>query len=154
MNNAKNSISSAFSSLKSKINSVKQSIINFKNKISSTFSALKAKITANFPAISKLRNGFIALRRGLGNFGNYAQQQFQNSQNKASSFWGILRRIAATLAAGFTIKTAIEGAGNIEQYRNTLETVLKDSDMARKKPAWASRFANKLHLKQKRWLEE
>lgn len=143
MNNAKNSISSAFSSLKSKINSVKQSIINFKNKISSTFSALKAKITANFPAISKLRNGFIALRRGLGNFGNYAQQQFQNSQNKASSFWGILRRIAATLAAGFTIKTAIEGAGNIEQYRNTLETVLKDSDMARKKLAWASRFANK-----------
>lgn len=143
MNNAKNSISSAFSSLKSKINLVKQSIINFKNKISSAFSALKAKITANFPAISKLRNGFIALRRGLGNFGNYAQQQFQNSQNKASSFWGILRRIAATLAAGFTIKTAIEGAGNIEQYRNTLETVLKDSDMARKKLAWASRFANK-----------
>ena len=143
MNNAKNSINSAFSGLKSKINSVKQSIINFKNKISSTFSTLKAKIVANFPAISKLRNGFIGLRRGLGNFGNYAQQQFQNSQNKASSFWGILRRIAATLAAGFTIKTAIEGAGNIEQYRNTLETVLKDSDMARKKLAWASRFANK-----------
>ena len=143
MNNAKNSISSAFNGLKSKINSVKQSIINFKNKISSTFSALKAKIVANFPAISKLRNGFIGLRRGLGNFGNYAQQQFQNSQNKASSFWGILRRIATTLAAGFTIKTAIEGAGNIEQYRNTLETVLKDSNKARKKLAWASRFANK-----------
>ena len=143
MNNAKNSISSAFSSLKSKINSVKQSIINFKNKISSTFSALKAKITANFPAISKLRNGFIALRRGLGNFGNYAQQQFQNSKEKANSFLGVLKRIAATLAAGFTLKTAIEGAGNIEQYRNTLETVLKDSDMARKKLAWASRFANK-----------
>ena len=143
MNNAKNSISSAFSSLKSKINSVKQSIINFKNKISSTFSALKAKITANFPAISKLRNGFIALRRGLGNFGNYAQQQFQNSKEKANSFLGVLKRIAATLAAGITLKTAIEGAGNIEQYRNTLETVLKDSDMARKKLAWASRFANK-----------
>ena len=143
MNNAKNSISSAFNSLKSKINSVKQSIINFKNKISSTFSALKAKITANFPAISKLRNGFIALRRGLGNFGNYAQQQFQNSKEKANSFLGVLKRIAATLAAGFTLKTAIEGAGNIEQYRNTLETVLKDSDMARKKLAWASRFANK-----------
>ena len=143
MNTAKNSISSAFSGLKNKINSVKQSIVNFKNKVSSTFSALKAKITANFPAISKLRNGFIALRRGLGNFGNYAQQQFQNSQNKASSFWGILRRIATTLAAGFTIKTAIEGAGNIEQYRNTLETVLKDSNKARKKLAWASRFANK-----------
>ena len=143
MNNAKNSISSAFNGLKSKINSVKQSIINFKNKISSTFSALKAKIVANFPAISKLRNGFIGLRRGLGNFGNYAQQQFQNSKEKANSFLGVLKRIAATLAAGFTLKTAIEGAGNIEQYRNTLETVLKDSDMARKKLAWASRFANK-----------
>ncbi len=143
MNHAKNSISSAFSSLKNKINSVKQSIINFKNKISSTFSALKAKITANFPAISKLRNGFIGLRRGLGNFGNYAQQQFQNSKEKANSFLGVLKRIATTLAAGFTLKTAIEGAGNIEQYRNTLETVLKDSDMARKKLAWASRFANK-----------
>nr|DAT02406.1 MAG TPA: tail tape measure [Caudoviricetes sp.] len=143
MNNAKNSISSVFSGLKSKINSVKQSIINFKNKISSTFSALKAKIVANFPAISKLRNGFIGLRRGLGNFGNYAQQQFQNSKEKANSFLGVLKRIATTLAAGFTLKTAIEGAGNIEQYRNTLETVLKDSDMARKKLAWASRFANK-----------
>jgi len=143
MNNAKNSISSAFNGLKSKINSVKQSIINFKNKISSTFSALKAKIVANFPAISKLRNGFIGLRRGLGNFGNYAQQQFQNSKEKANSFLGVLKRIAATLAAGITLKTAIEGAGNIEQYRNTLETVLKDSDMARKKLAWASRFANK-----------
>ena len=143
MNNAKNSISSAFNGLKSKINSVKQSIINFKNKISSTFSALKAKIVANFPAISKLRNGFIGLRRGLGNFGNYAQQQFQNSREKANSFLGVLKRIATTLAAGFTLKTAIEGAGNIEQYRNTLETVLKDSNMARKKLAWASRFANK-----------
>lgn len=143
MNNAKNSISSAFNGLKSKINSVKQSIINFKNKISSTFSALKAKIVANFPAISKLRNGFIGLRRGLGNFGNYAQQQFQNSKEKANSFLGVLKRIATTLAAGFTLKTTIEGAGNIEQYRNTLETVLKDSDMARKKLAWASRFANK-----------
>ena len=143
MNTAKNSISSAFSGLKNKINSVKQSIVNFKNKISSTFSGLKAKIVANFPAISKLRNGFIGLRRGLGNFGNYAQQQFQNSKEKANSFLGVLKRIAATLAAGFTLKTAIEGAGNIEQYRNTLETVLKDSDMARKKLAWASRFANK-----------
>ena len=143
MNTAKNSISSAFSGLKNKINSVKQSIVDFKNKISSTFSGLKAKIVANFPAISKLRNGFIGLRRGLGNFGNYAQQQFQNSKEKANSFLGVLKRIAATLAAGFTLKTAIEGAGNIEQYRNTLETVLKDSDMARKKLAWASRFANK-----------
>ena len=143
MNNAKNSINSAFSGLKSKINSVKQSIINFKNKISSTFRTLKAKIVANFPAISKLRNGFIGLRRGLGNFGNYAQQQFQNSREKANSFLGVLKRIATTLAAGFTLKTAIEGAGNIEQYRNTLETVLKDSNMARKKLAWASRFANK-----------
>ena len=143
MNTAKNSISSAFSGLKNKINSVKQSIVNFKNKISSTFSALKAKIVANFPAILKLRNGFIGLRRGLGNFGNYAQQQFQNSREKANSFLGVLKRIATTLAAGFTLKTAIEGAGNIEQYRNTLETVLKDSDMARKKLAWASRFANK-----------
>jgi len=143
MNTAKNSISSAFSGLKNKINSVKQSIVNFKNKISSTFSTLKAKIVANFPAISKLRNGFIGLRRGLGNFGNYAQQQFQNSKEKANSFLGVLKRIATTLAAGFTLKTAIEGAGNIEQYRNTLETVLKDSNKARKKLAWASRFANK-----------
>ena len=143
MSNTKNSISSAFSNLKSKINSVKQSIINFKNKISSTFNTLKTKILANFPAISKIRNGFIGLRRGLGNFGNYAQQQFQNSKEKANSFLGVLKRIAATLAAGFTLKTAIEGAGNIEQYRNTLETVLKDSNKARKKLAWASRFANK-----------
>ncbi|ALQ36202.1 hypothetical protein [Fusobacterium hwasookii] len=143
MSNFKNSVSSTFGNLKSTIGSVKQSLVAFKNKISTTFNALKAKITANFPAISKLRNGFISLRRGLGNFGNYAQQQFQKSKEKASTLLSVLKRIATTLAAGFTLKTAIEGAGNIEQYRNTLETVLKDPNMARKKLAWASRFANK-----------
>lgn len=143
MSNFKNSVSSTFGNLKSTIGSVKQSLVAFKNKISTTFNALKAKITANFPAISKLRNGFISLRRGLGNFGNYAQQQFQKSKEKASTLLSVLKRIATTLAAGFTLKTAIEGAGNIEQYRNTLETVLKDPNMARKKLAWASRFANR-----------
>ena len=143
MSNLKNSVSSAFGSLKNTIGSVKQSLVAFKNKISTTFNALKAKITANFPAIGKIRNGFISLRRSLGNFGNYAQQQFQKSKEKASTLLSVLKRIATALAAGFTIKTAIDSAGNIEQYRNTLETVLKDSDMARKKLAWASRFANK-----------
>ena len=143
MSNFKNSVSSIFGNLKSTIGSVKQSLVAFKNKISTTFNALKAKITANFPAIGKIRNGFISLRRSLGNFGNYAQQQFQKSKEKASTLLSVLKRIATALAAGFTIKTAIDGAGNIEQYRNTLETVLKDSDMARKKLAWASRFANK-----------
>lgn len=143
MSNFKNSVSSTFGNLKSTIGSVKQSLVAFKNKISTTFNALKAKITANFPAIGKIRNGFISLRRSLGNFGNYAQQQFQKSKEKASTLLSVLKRIATALAAGFTIKTAIDGAGNIEQYRNTLETVLKDSDMARKKLAWASRFANR-----------
>ena len=143
MSNLKNSVSSTFGNLKSTIGSVKQSLVAFKNKISTTFNALKAKITANFPAIGKIRNGFISLRRSLGNFGNYAQQQFQKSKEKASTLLSVLKRIATALAAGFTIKTAIDGAGNIEQYRNTLETVLKDSDMARRKLAWASRFANR-----------
>ncbi|WP_187106310.1 hypothetical protein [Fusobacterium polymorphum] len=143
MNNTKNSISSAFSSLKNKISSVKQNLTNLKSKISSTFNTLKTKIIANFPIISRLKNGFKGLKRRLGNFGNYAQQQFENSKNKANTFLGVLKRIATTLAAGFTIKTAIEGAANIEQYRNTLETVLKDPNVARKKLAWASRFANK-----------
>lgn len=143
MNNTKNSISSAFSSLKNKISSVKQSIVNFKNKIKSTFNTLKAKIIANFPVISKLRSGFNGLKNRIGRFGNYAQRQFEASQQKANTFFGIIKRIAGALAAGFTIKTAIEGAANIEQYRNTLETVLKDPNMARKKLAWANRFANK-----------
>ena len=143
MSNFKNSVSSTFGNLKSTIGSVKQSLVAFKNKISTTFNTLKAKITANFPAISKIKNGFASLRKGLGNFGNYAQQQFQKSKEKASTLLSVLKRIATTLAAGFTLKTAIEGAGNIEQYRNTLETVLKDPNMARKKLAWASRFANR-----------
>ena len=143
MSNFKNSVSSTFGNLKSSIGSVKQSLVAFKNKISTTFNALKAKITANFPAIGKIRNGFISLRRSLGNFGNYAQQQFQKSKEKASTLLSVLKRIATALAAGFTIKTAIDGAGNIGQYRNTLETVLKDSDTARRKLAWASRFANR-----------
>ena len=143
MSNFKNSVSSTFGNLKSTIGSVKQSLVAFKNKINTTFNTLKAKITANFPAISKIKNGFASLRKGLGNFGNYAQRQFQKSKEKASTLLSVLKRIATTLAAGFTLKTAIESAGNIEQYRNTLETVLKDPNMARKKLAWASRFANR-----------
>ena len=134
-------IDAQIQALKTKISNFQNSV---KNKISSTFSTLKNKVTSSFQTIfSKLKSGLNRVQRSFKSFGNYASQQFQNVQNKANSFMGILKRIAGMITAGFTIKTAIEGAGNIEQFRNTLETVLKDPDMARRKLAWASRFANK-----------
>ena len=108
-------IDAQIQALKTKISNFQNSV---KNKISSTFSTLKNKVTSSFQTIfSKLKSGLNRVQRSFKSFGNYASQQFQNVQNKANSFMGILKRIAGMITAGFTIKTAIEGAGNIEQFR-------------------------------------
>ena len=70
-------------------------------------------------------------------------QQFERSKQKANGLMGVFKKLLGMIAAGITIKASIDGASSMEQFRNTLETVLKDPDKARKKLAWANRFANK-----------
>lgn len=141
---AVNKIDATMQAIKQQISQVQEKFSTMKNNISQKLNNLQTKATSIFKNIfSKLKSQLTAIRSPLRRFGNYAVQQFQRSQKQANNFMGIVKRLAGMIAAGFTIKTAIDGAANIEQFRNTLETVLKDPDKARQKLAWASRIANK-----------
>ena len=132
------------SALKNKISTFQSKLSNFRNKIGSIFSQIKNKITSSMSgAFSRINNGLNNVRRGFKRFGNYAVQQFERSKQKANGLMGVFKKLLGMIAAGVTIKASIDGASSMEQFRNTLETVLKDPDKARKKLAWANRFANK-----------
>jgi len=132
------------SALKNKISTFQSKLSNFRNKIGSIFSQIKNKITSSMSgAFSRINNGLNNVRRGFKRFGNYAVQQFERSKQKANGLMGVFKKLLGMIAAGVTIKASIDGASSMEQFRNTLETVLKDPNKARKKLAWANRFANK-----------
>lgn len=132
------------STLKNKLSTFQSKLSNFRNKISSIFSQIKNKITSSMSgAFSRINNGLNSVRRGFKRFGNYAVQQFERSKQKANGLMGVFKKLLGMIAAGITIKASIDGASNMEQFRNTLETVLKDPNKARKKLVWANRFANK-----------
>lgn len=132
------------SALKNKISTFQSKLSNFRNRIGSIFSQIKNKITSPMSgAFSRINNGLNSVRRGFKRFGNYAVQQFERSKQKANGLMGVFKKLLGMIAAGITIKASIDGASSMEQFRNTLETVLKDPNKARKKLAWANRFANK-----------
>ena len=132
------------SALKNKISTFQSKLSNFRNRIGSIFSQIKNKITSSMSgAFSRINNGLNNVRRGFKRFGNYAVQQFERSKQKANGLMGVFKKLLGMIAAGVTIKASIDGASSMEQFRNTLETVLKDPNKARKKLAWANRFANK-----------
>lgn len=132
------------SALKNKISTFQSKLSNFRNKIGSIFSQIKNKITSSMSgAFSRINNSLNNVRRGFKRFGNYTVQQFERSKQKANGLMGVFKKLLGMIAAGVTIKASIDGASSMEQFRNTLETVLKDPDKARKKLAWANRFANK-----------
>ena len=132
------------STLKNKLSTFQSKLSNFRNKIGSIFSQIKNKITSPMSgAFSRINNGLNNVRRGFKRFGNYAVQQFERSKQKANGLMGVFKKLLGMIAAGITIKASIDGASSMEQFRNTLETVLKDPNKARKKLAWANRFANK-----------
>lgn len=132
------------STLKNKLSTFQSKLSNFRNKIGSIFSQIKNKITSSMSgAFSRINNGLNNVRRGFKRFGKYVVQQFERSKQKANGLMGVFKKLLGMIAAGITIKASIDGASSMEQFRNTLETVLKDPDKARKKLAWANRFANK-----------
>ena len=132
------------STLKNKLSTFQSKLSNFRNKIGSIFSQIKNKMTSSMGgAFSRINNGLNNVRRGFKRFGNYAVQQFERSKQKANGLMGVFKKLLGMIAAGITIKASIDGASSMEQFRNTLETVLKDPNKARKKLAWANRFANK-----------
>ncbi|MDD7410006.1 hypothetical protein [Fusobacterium gastrosuis] len=149
-----------FEKIKTQLNEIKEktsspfkTLVNIKtsgqeklNKLKEKINNIKAKVKAPFNVVLKTAGVEKALgttKIGFKKFGDYATQQFDKAQKKANSFSGIIKRIVTALGAGLIVNTAIEGAGKIEQYRNTLETVLKDPKIAKQKLAWASRFSNK-----------
>ena len=83
------------------------------------------------------------LKKGFQTFSKYSTKVFNQANKEAGKLRGTISRVVGALGAGFTIKTAFEGASSMEQYRNTMETILKDPRQAQQKLAWSSRFANK-----------
>ena len=83
------------------------------------------------------------LINGMKRFSQYSLQVFENANKKASKLRSTFMKLMGIIGVGATIKVGIEGAANMEQYRNTLETVLKDPLAAKKKLAWGSRLANR-----------
>lgn len=137
-----------------KINGYASELITKGYKIAGTFKnsfiGIQAAGTKAFNRIMRSTDRLVmkfrltrSLKSGFQSFSKYSTQVFEKAQKKASSLTGTIKRMMGVLGAGLTIKTAFNGASNIEQYRNTLETVLKDSTLAQKKLAWGSRLANK-----------
>ena len=116
------------------------------DKLKEQINSIKTKLKAPFNVLMKtsgVQKALETTKKGFKKFGNYAIQQFEKAQKKANSLTGVIKRIATALGVGLIAKTSIEGASQLEQYRNTLETVLKDPKKAKQKLAWASRFSNK-----------
>lgn len=81
---------------------------------------------------------FIQLRRKI----TENRKEMKNLSNGVDIIKSKLKGLAAAFSLGLVIKTGFKGAMQLEQYRNTLESILQDRDKARKKLAWGTYFAN------------
>lgn len=115
-----------WSKLKSKVGN-----FNFTNKFKGIGSALKSAFS------------FSGLKNGIKSFISYSNESFKKLSGNITNLKTKFMALIGAIGAGATLKIGIEGAANIEQYRNTLETVLKDPVAAQKKLAWSSRLANR-----------
>ncbi len=151
------------------INNIGSNILRIKNNfslVSTTatrfFSSITQKVQrvgGNFTRLgssisSSFGRAFQRIGRGINNLGqsaktqfnrfsNYATESFEKSKKQANGLQNKIKQLLAMIGAGMTVKLGFESAANMEQYRNTLETVLKDSKLAQQKLAWAGRFANR-----------
>lgn len=70
-------------------------------------------------------------------------QSTLNGMVNSALKWGVAIASAAGVAAVGMAAFGIKGASNLEAYRNTLNTVMKDTKLAGQTMAWAVEFANK-----------
>lgn len=78
----------------------------------------------------------------LNRMGKDAQKSFGPIMNTIGTGLKIMGAAAATGFAALTVGS-IKGASSLEQYRNTLNVVMKDQKKAAETMAWAVDFANK-----------
>lgn len=124
-------------------------------RITAGFSRVSSSISRGFQRINILGNQTIQRIRGklsnlgqsaktqFNRFSNYATESFEKSKKQANGLQNKIKQLLAMIGTGMTVKLGFESAANMEQYRNTLETVLKDPKLAQQKLAWAGRFANR-----------
>lgn len=136
-------IGQAFSKL---LNGMNGGVLRFGNMFGNIFLRAGRIGRSIFSRISGLfgrMNFSNVLINGMKRFSQYSLQVFENANKKASKLRSTFMKLMGIIGVGATIKVGIEGAANMEQYRNTLETVLKDPLAAQKKLAWGSRLANR-----------
>lgn len=145
----------SFSTIIQRVQQLGSTFTRIGSRITSIFSRASSSITRSFTRISTLGNQSLQrILRVVNNIGqnaktqftrfsNYATQSFEKARNQANGLYNKLKQLLALAGAGMVFKIGFESAANMEQYRNTLETVLKDPKLAQQKLAWAGRFANR-----------
>ena len=139
--------------MKGFINYSNNSIVGFGNVFGNVFRNVSTRIArigrSSFSRISSFykKINFSKLEKKFSKtfrkFSKYSTKTFKKMKKDITSVKGKIMSFLGMIGAGATIKIGFEGAANIEQYRNTLETVLKDPIAAQKKLAWSSRLANR-----------
>lgn len=138
-----NRIRQSFSNL---LGSMNNGIVGFGNIFGNVSTRIARIGRGTFSRISNFGrrlNFSRTLINGMRRFSNYSLNVFNRLNKSGHSLKNTFAKIIGVLGTGATLKIGLEGAANIEQYRNTLETVLKDPIAAQKKLAWSSRLANR-----------
>lgn len=91
---------------------------------------------------SSLRTGMNTAIRDLGRMQSQAERGLGPAMDKIGAG---LKIVGAAAAAGFgaAVVASVKGASSLENYRNTLNVVMKDQKKAGETMAWAVEFANK-----------
>ena len=98
------------------------------------------------PTLKKISKGTVEYKRDLRDLRNVGIKTWTSMRDGMRSVAKEAAGIAATIAgisgAAATISTGISAASELENYRLTLETVMKDTKKAGELMRWASQFAN------------
>ncbi len=109
-------------------------------KIYETMFALGAKINSSFG--NAFANAQMQLNR-TGRQADQANKRFVNLNNAFNKTAKLMGGLLGAGSVGALFSKSISESSNLEQYRNTLEIVLKDAKKAGETMKWAASFANK-----------
>jgi|GEM_PF-621800 len=101
-----------------------------------SFNGFRNSLNGVRTSFSRVREQIIANRKESKKFSEVAGNGMDQLKSK-------IKGLLAAASVGLIIKASFKGAAQLEQYRNTLETILKDRDSARRKLAWGAGLANR-----------
>jgi hypothetical protein len=98
------------------------------------------------PTIKKIRDGTYKYKKDLRDLREIGRRTWSSlgdgMRNVATTAAGLAAALAGISGAAATVEMGISAASELENYRLTLETVMKDTKKAGEIMRWASQFAN------------